>query len=389
MTALSRARFPAPPAPPPGSPRRSLRKRLALLYGGLFFASGAALLAVADLGLLSGGSTRPAPPAAGGPPSPVRPLSGHPAGADLHQLLVYSGAAIAVIAVLSVWSGWVMAGRALRPFQAIMATARDISASSLHERLSLDASYDEFQELGATLDELFGRLEASFESQRHFVANASHELRTPLTVERTMLQVALADPDATAEALRSTCEKLLQLGEQQERLIDGLLTLASSERGVERWEPLDLAELAGQAIADRRQQAERRGIRVAAALFAAPAAGDPRLVASLVANLADNALRHNAAGGRVEITTATRAGRATISVSNTGPVIPPGEVDRLARPFQRLGPQRIRDAGGHGLGLAIVCAIARAHEATVVAAARPQGGLDVEVGFPASSRAVS
>jgi signal transduction histidine kinase len=282
-----------------------------------------------------------------------------------------------------VWSGWAVAGRALRPFQAIMATARDISASSLHERLSLDGPYDEFQELGATLDELFGRLEASFESQRHFVANASHELRTPLTVERTMLQVALADPDATAEALRSTCEKLLLLGEQQERLIDGLLTLASSERGVEHWEPFDLADLAGQAIADRRQEAERRSIRVAAALFAAPAAGDPRLVASLVANLADNALRHNAVGGRVEITTATRAGRATISVSNTGPVIPPGEVGRLARPFQRLGPQRIRDAGGHGLGLAIVCAIARAHEATVVAAARPQGGLDVEVGFPA------
>jgi signal transduction histidine kinase len=365
---------------PPGSSRHSLRRRLALLYGGLFFASGAALLAVA---LLGSGSVQETIPATGAGPSAARGLTGRPHGIGLHQLIPYSAAGLVVLAALSVPLGWAVAGRALRPFWAIVTTAQRISASSLHERLRLEGPYDEFRELGATLDGLFGRLEASFESQRHFVANASHELRTPLTVERTLLQVALADPDATAPALRSACEKLLRLGEQQERLIDGLLTLASSERGVERWEPFDLAEVAGQAIAARRQEAESQGIQVDASLAAALAAGDPSLAASMVANLADNAVRHNVAGGWVEITTATRAGRATFSVRNTGPVIPPGEIDRLARPFQQFGHPRVRRADGHGLGLAIVCAIARAHGASLSAAARPEGGLDIEVGFPA------
>lgn len=361
--------------------------RLALLYGGLFFASGAALLACADVLLLGAGSVRHTSqvPAGRGPPTASAP-AGHQPGADVHQLLLYSGVALAVIAVLCLPLGWLVAGRALQPFRTIMTTARDISASNLHERLALDGPYDEFRELGETLDDLFGRLEASFESQRHFVANASHELRTPLTVERALLQVALSDPDATAETLRSACEELLTLGHQQERLIEALLTLASGERGVDRWEPFDLAEVTGKIVLARHQEAERRGIHVGATLTAAPAAGDSSMVGSLVANLVDNALRHNVAGGRVEISTATKAGRAIVSVSNTGPVIPPGEVDRLFQPFLRLGNERIRDPGGHGLGLAIVDAIATAHDATLTAGARPEGGIDIEVSFSAALR---
>ncbi len=186
------------------------------------------------------------------------------------------------------------------------------------------------------------------------MANASHELRTPLTAERTLLQVALADPDATVETLRSTCHALLALGDQQERFIEALLTLASSERGVEQWEPFDLAEIARKVVLVRRQEAGRRGIHVAATLTAAPATGDPSLAESLVANLVDNAIRHNRDGGRVEISTTTTGGLAIVSVSNTGTSIPPGEVDRLFRPFQRLGTERTRQASGPGLGLAIV-----------------------------------
>jgi signal transduction histidine kinase len=364
--------------------------RLALLYGGLFFASGAALLAFTDVLLLGMVSVRQTSPVGTGNALPTgnalatgRVLGGPQHGADLRQLLIYSGVALAVMAALSPWLGWLVAGRALRPFRTIMTAARDISASNLHERLGLDGPYDEFRELGETLDDLFGRLEASFESQRHFVANASHELRTPLTVERTLLQVALDDPDATAETLRSTCEKLLTLGEHQERLIEALLTLAISERGVRRWEPFDLAEVAGQVVLARRQEAERLGVHVDAALTAALAAGDPSLVESLMANLVDNALRHNVAGGQVDISTATKAGWATISVSNTGTVIPPGEIDRLFQPFQRTGHERVRHTGGHGLGLAIVSAIASAHGAILTAGARPEGGLDIEVSFSA------
>ena len=181
------------------------------------------------------------------------------ANADTRAQVIRAVATLAVLVVSSLAVGWLIAGRLLRPLRTITATARDISASNLNRRLSLDGPDDEFTELGETLDGLFGRLEASFESQRHFVANASHELRTPLTAERTLLQVALADPEASAETLRSTCEQLLALGDQQERLIDALLTLASSERGIDRWDPFDLADVARKVILARRPGGRARG----------------------------------------------------------------------------------------------------------------------------------
>ena len=206
-------------------------------------------------------------------------------------------------------------------------------------------------------------------------------MRTPLTAERTLLQLALADAEATAATLRSTCEQVLGLGDQQERLIDALLTLASSERGIEQWQPFDLAEIAGKAIMDWRPEAERRDIRIDSSLTAAAATGDPQLVGSLVTNLVDNAIRYNVDGGRVEISTATADGQPTLAIGNTGAVVPPGEVDRLFQPFQRLGTERISRAGGNGLGLAIVRAIADAHGANLTAAARPDGGLDITITF--------
>ena len=147
---------------------------------------------------------------------------------------------------------WI-AGRFLRPLRAMNTTAHEISATNLHRRLGIDGPEDELLTgLGRTLDDLFGRPEASFESQHHFVANASHELRTPLAGHRTLLQVALADPDATIEGLRAACEEALQLGDQHEQLIDALLTLANSERGVERREQFDLSEVAESVLLSRR-----------------------------------------------------------------------------------------------------------------------------------------
>jgi signal transduction histidine kinase len=289
---------------------------------------------------------------------------------------------VALLAVVALGIGWLIAGRVLRPLRKITATARDISAGNLDQRLAVDGPDDEFRQLGRTLDGLFGRLEASFQAQRHFVANASHELRTPLTAEKTLLQVALADPGATTATLRSACEKALQWNGQQERLIDGLLTLASSERGIEAWEPFDLADTAAKAILDRHEEADRRAIRVDATLTSAPVTGDPALAGSLLANLVSNAIRHNLDGGRVEISTGITDGRAVVTVSNTGPLVAPGEVSRLFQPFQRQGAQRLRQAGGHGLGLAIVSAIAAVHGAGLDASARPEGGLEIRVSFP-------
>jgi signal transduction histidine kinase len=360
-------------------PRLTLQARLAALYAGLFLVFGVALLAV--LGVLVGNNVLYGHSSQAAPGTSARAAASaiHFSG---RQFNLVPAVVLAVMAVLSLALGWLIAGRLLRPLRIITATARDISARNLDQRLGLDGPRDEIRELGDTLDGLLGRLEASFQAQRHFIANASHELRTPLTAERTLLQVALADPGATAPALRSTCQQLLVLGEQQERLIEALLTLATSERGIERWEPFDLAAMAGQAILARHQEAERRDIRISTTLSAAPATGDPSLVESLVANLVDNAMRHNWDGGRIEISTAIADGLAVVSVSNTGPLIPPGDVDRLFQPFQRLGTERVRRGAGHGLGLAIVSAIASVHGATLTASARPQGGLDVAVSFP-------
>lgn len=368
-------------------PRRTLRAQLALLYTAVF---GLAFVAVAALALIFKpnflvGTSCAAVPQTPSPPAACGQHGGLSfAGTIAHdaQQNVAGVVMVAVIAAVALGIGWLIAGRVLRPLRTITATAREISATNLHQRLTVAGPDDEFRQLGDTLDGLFGRLEASFQAQRHFVANASHELRTPLTAEKTVLQVALADPEATTATLRSACEKALQWNEQQERLIDALLTLASSERGIERWEPFNLADLAGKAILDRHQDAERRNIRIDSALSAAPVTGDPALAESLIANLLSNAIRHNLDGGRVEVSTGLTDGRAIVTVSNTGPLIPADEVDRLFQPFQRLGSQRLRPAGGHGLGLPIVSAIVSVHGAALTASARPEGGLGITVSFP-------
>jgi signal transduction histidine kinase len=344
----------------------SLRTRLALLYGAVFLVLALVVLAIPFLAVSETahvGSTAP----------PV--IS--PPGRSLFPQVAVVLLTLAVAVAVSLGFGWLLAGRLLRPLRAIVATARDITATNLSRRLRTGDRDDEFSRLGQTLNDLFARLEASFESQRHFVANAAHELRTPLAAERTVLQVALGDPEPSVDTLRAACDEVLRLGRQQEKLIDALLTLAGSERGISRPEPFDLAVVAA---------AVTRDVTIDARLGPAPADGDPQLAESLVANLVGNALRHNVPGGWAEIETGTAAGRAIVRVTNTGPVIPPGELDRLFQPFQRLGDERVRhrrdDGHGLGLGLAIVHAIAVAHGAELTAHARPEGGLDITVSFP-------
>jgi signal transduction histidine kinase len=303
--------------------------------------------------------------------------------ADSHQLLVSSGIALGIVSVLALVAGWLVAGRMLRPIRTITRTARRISSASLHERLALDGPQDELKELGDTLDELFGRLEAAFEAQRQFVANASHELRAPLTRQRALIQVALADPEANLASLRAAHERALASERHLEQIIDGLLALTRGRAGLERREPVDLARLATEALLMRESQLAAADLDVRATLVAAPTVGDPRLLERLIANLVDNAIRHNTPSGRVELETGTRDLRAFVAIENTGPEIPPEDVARLFQPFQRLGA-RTQHNNGYGLGLSIVQAIADAHRADLSAYARPQGGLRVEVYLPAT-----
>jgi signal transduction histidine kinase len=316
----------------------------------------------------------------------VGPAEAAQRAVDSHQLLVNSGIALAIVAVLALIAGWLMGGRMLRPIRVITRTARRISSTNLHERLALAGPQDELKELGDTLDDLFGRLDAAFEAQRRFVANASHELRTPLTAERTLLQVALDDPGTTIAAWRCTAEEVLASSDEQEHLIEALLTLASSESGPYEHEPVDLVAIVEATLAGLEPEIDRLGIHVEEVAAPAPLEGDPLLVERLVVNLLTNAVRHNIAGGRIEVVTEVRDGQATLSVTNTGPTIRPTDVERLFQPFQRLDPRRSHYQGGHGLGLSIVRAIANAHRASIDARPVPEGGLSVSVIFPGTSQ---
>jgi signal transduction histidine kinase len=391
-----------------------VRLRLTLLYGALFLVSGAVLLTVtyvlvrhstSGLLLLRNGPSGPKLTATstvvgtdpGGIdqfPSPVRDLArtlsaqaARQHAAEMHQLVIQSCVALAIMAALSIFLGWLVAGRVLRPLRAMTTAARRISAHNLHERLAVTGPRDELSDLADTLDSLLSRLEGAFEAQRRFVANAAHELRTPLTLERALLEEALTDPDPTLATFQATSRRLLAVSRGQEHLLEALLTLASSERGLDRREPFDLSALVGRALA---ADGGRPRLRIRTDIAPAPATGDARLAERLVANLMDNAVHHNRPGGHVEASTGTAAGRAFLSVSNTGPVIPPGQINRLFEPFRRLAADRTAiDDNHHGLGLSIVRAIAVAHGATVTAVPRAGGGLTMTVSFPPPEPAVT
>ena len=400
----------------PRLPRRTARLRLTVLYGGLFLACGAVLLVVTYVlvkvtGDPSGSGSRPAaqilrhsgPSGSGlhmrlpaslwadhlsayqvqqlesamGEASAVRTVN-----AVLGEMLARSPIALAIVTVVALAVGWVVAGRILRPLTTITTAARRISASKLNQRLSLPGPDDELKALGDTLDDLFARLEASFRAQRHFIANASHELRTPITRERAMLQVALDDPATTAETWRATTREVLASNAEQESLIDALLTLATGESGLGHHEPVDLGAVAGTVLLTPRPEIGNLGLHIEATTQPATLHGDRLLAERLVANLIDNAVRHNIPGGSVQVTTANSRGHAVLSVANTGPVIPPGQVDQLFQPFQRLNARDARNGSSHGLGLSIVRAIAAAHSGSITTEAPSGGGLIISIAFP-------
>ena len=383
-------------------PRRSVRLRLTALYGGLFVASGTGLLAITNV-LARGwpwpgaslGIVMSVPSNGSGRAHHGRRLSAtshqlqvqaaHQHAAELSQLLAGSAVALGVMAVVSVALGWIIAGRVLRPLREMTAAARTISEDNLHERLAVPGPGDELKDLGDTIDGLLERLDGSFTAQRNFVANASHELRTPLTLTRTLLQMALTDPRPTLAAYQATCEDVLEASEQQEQLIEALLTLARSQRGLDRRQPVDLADITIDALHSREPDAAARGLAVSFSITATPVLGDARLLQRLAANLIDNALRHNIPGGRLDVQVTACAGHATLKITNTGPDVPGGQATRLLQPFQRLSASRTASDEGLGLGLSIVAAIAKAHHATLTVNPGRRGGLDIEIIFPAAA----
>jgi signal transduction histidine kinase len=300
----------------------------------------------------------------------------HQRDLTLSHLLSYSLITLGVVIALAAVLGWILAGRALRPVQQLTAAARAASEHNLSARVGARGPRDELRQLAETFDDMLGRLQAAFESQQRFIANASHELRTPLTVMRTTVDVVLGNPDSTLGDLRGMATDIRAEVDRAERLIAALLILARNERGLTVHEKVDLATVS-EDVLDSTALGDRR---VHAALDPAVISGDPVLTERLIANLVDNAVRYNSPTGEIWISTGCSAGSSALTVANTGPIISPGDADRIFQPFERLEDRTSRE--GFGLGLAIVSSIASVHHGAVCAHPRTDGGLSVTITIP-------
>jgi signal transduction histidine kinase len=385
-------------------PAPTIRLRLALLYGAVFLVTGAVLLTIGyvlvrnglrghhQLSAILQRLGRPADTAdgllsraLGSPPGSQEVKLAHAIQQQLtadalnRLLLEYLGALLAMT-VVAVGTGYLLAGRALRPLREITATARRVSGENLGERIALAGPADELRELADTFDGMLSRLDAAFASQRHFVANASHELRTPLAIMRTEVDVTLADPEASRDELRAMGETVRETVDRCERLIGSLLTLARSEAAAGPGERVDVAALAGDCITDLRARAHEARVVVHSDLEAASTFADPALVERLLANLLDNGIHYNEPGGFLEVSSRTVDGRIKLVVANGGERISDAEAAELTQPFRR----RNRSVGGFGLGLSIVRSVAEAYGGSADVIARPEGGLEVRVDLPAA-----
>lgn len=406
--------------------RRSVRARIALACAGLFFITGTAFVAVtytlADHTFAAGSVARQAAASQTGtkqtpdqtqlaeicqkeklgPPMTDAQLAqckevfagGAQAGAvyqrdhDLHQLLLWSLVGLVGGTIVAGGLGWVIGKRILNPLHKVTSAARRASQEHLDERIQHDGPNDELKELADTFDDMLNRLDLAFVSQRRFVANASHELRTPLTSMRTLIDVAMAKPTRTTEGLETLVGRVREAVDQSEAIIDGLLTLARSDRGLTIRELVDLEAAALDAIDQTSTAARESDIAVEANLSPAPIPGDRVLIERLVANLVDNAIRYNFEGGSIHVETGTAEGQSYLSVTNSGPLVQESKLPSLFEPFTRL-EQRVTNGQGVGLGLSIVASVVAAHGGQLEADALPNGGLKITVRFASAAEVPS
>ena len=370
-----------------------LRTRLTAWYAGVFLIAGVALIGLnywllAEWMPVEGiavsralppdvGTAHPgfAPVEASQLPADTLVVSGADFAANtMNTVLWQSVIALLVAAVIAVWLGWVVAGRVLAPLHAITTTAHRLEAERLDRRIELDGPPDELKELADTFDGMLDRLASSFDSQKRFVANASHELRTPLAVQRTLIEVALAAPDANDD-MRRLGAHLLDTNERSEKLIDGLLLLARSDRGLATRELVWLDEVVDDEIESCAALAAEKNVTFAVRTRRYLVDGDPVLLAQLVGNLLRNAVLYNVPGGSVTVELDRE-----LTVANTGPTVPAQAVPGLFEPFRRLRDRT--GTAGSGLGLSIVQSVARAHGGSAKARPNGGGGLVVQVNLP-------
>ncbi|MDQ0793467.1 cell wall metabolism sensor histidine kinase WalK [Streptomyces sp. B1I3] len=381
--------------------RPTIRIRLTLLYGGMFLIAGILLLSIIYMlaaQALNVGSDLPFQIVNGQVTSEVCDLPknatpeafnaamnrcvNHQRQQALDSLLNRSLLALVGLSIIAFAFGYAMAGRVLSPLGRITRTARRVAGTDLSRRIELDGPDDELKELADTFDEMLDRLERAFTAQQRFVGNASHELRTPLAINRTLLEVHLSDPEAPTE-LQQLGKTLLATNERSEQLVEGLLLLARSDNQIVERKPVDLAEVADQAIDQARAEAAAKDVEIRGERAPAVVQGNGVLLERIALNLVQNAVRYNVAeGGWVEVTTELQHGQALLMVSNTGPVVPAYEIDNLFEPFRRLRTERTGSDKGVGLGLSIARSVARAHGGRIIAEPREGGGLVMRVTLP-------
>jgi signal transduction histidine kinase len=376
-------------------PQPTVRWRLTLLYGVLFLISGAALLAITYWLFANFAISPPKPePGSGGQAAystsvKVATALAHQRSIGLHRLKVWSGIALAIMGLVSCVLGWVVAGRVLAPLRTITATTERISDQNLHERLAMPGPQDELRLLADTIDRLLGRLEAAFDAQRRFVANASHELRTPLAMMRTTLDVAIAKPGGVPTQTRELDAELRVDLNHAEGLLESFLTLAHAQNGqLDEHSPVALEPVIGAALIARADQIAAKRLTVETRLVDVDVevAGSATLLGRMIENVIENAVRHNQPGGSIELTLAPLAGqRARVIIDSSGPMLDQDAVAQLAQPFKRLSQERTGSQNGYGLGLSIVAAVATAHAGSVDLYARAEGGLRVQITLPATT----
>ncbi len=375
----------------------TIRLRLTLVYAGLFLVTAAVLIGVAyafvlnsvdQPGALTGEVRRRiealGPEALGSlDRRALRELAAEIRDDAIDdatdELLRQSLIAFGLVAVPSIALAWHLAGRALGPVHRLADSAASVDAGALEQGITVAGPDDEVRRLAATLDDLFRRLGTAFSAQRRFSADASHELRSPLARLRARADLVADDPSASPEA-RALATSVRADVIDAEGMVDALLALSRAESGARADEPVDLADLTGEAVGELTDEADARGITMELRLADAPTTGDPALLRRAVANVVRNAIDHNRPGGTVEIRVGVSAETAELVVENTGALLAPEEVERAFEPFHRLEGRT--NAGGHGLGLALVAAVVAAHDGRVEAAPRAGGGLRLVISLP-------
>jgi signal transduction histidine kinase len=381
--------------------RASARLQLTLIYGGLFLLSGSVLLAItyvlfgrATEGPVFTSTTRIGPGPRGLPSAEqlqaqterLDAAADRQHAAELHQLLVQSGIALAIMTIVSLALAWLVAGRVLRPLRTITAATKRISQDNLHDRLALQGPSDELKELADTIDDLLARLEAAFIAQRRFVANASHELRTPLAMMRTSLDVATGKPGPHPAQLDALDAKLREGLDQADRLLESFLTLARAQNGaLPEQASVSLAALLSAAIEERAQAFADQQITTEQNLVDVRVTGSEMLLARMVENVVDNAIRYNERPGWIRAETHSDGETARLVVENGGARLEKRNVWELGQPFRRLTVDRTNSQNGVGLGLSIVAAIAEAHGGSLCLNARAEGGLQVLIELPSAT----